>query len=426
MTHTAQASLFPAKQPSVQEPWPLPSGWEWVPLGELCKAIVGGGTPDRGNPRYWGGNILWASVKDLKSDELASTQESITPEGLENSAARVVEPGTIVLATRMGLGKVCVAQARLAINQDLKGLILRSNVLSQYVVFFLKSRASDIEGRGTGATVKGVKLEELKAWPVPVPFPQDHSRSLDIQRHIVTQIETLLAEVKEARALAAAIRRDTDRIMGAALEEVISEIPTSRRPLLEVLEGKPRNGWSPQCDNDPTGTPVLKLGAVLGFRFNPSAVKRTSLPVDSRAHYWLTKGDILISRSNTPDLVGHAAICSGEPYPCIYPDLLMKMRARPTEANPQFVVYWLQCKEARAYVQAHASGASSTMKKITQGDVCFLPFPKVGIEEQRRVVAHLDVVQNEIDEMRRLQAQDAELLDQLEQSILERAFRGEL
>ena len=116
MSQTAQASLFLAKRLSMQGPWPLPSGWEWVPLGELCKAIVGGGTPDRGNPRYWGGDIPWASVKDLKSDELTSTQESITPEGLESSAARVVEPGTIVLATRMGLGKVCIAQTRLAIN----------------------------------------------------------------------------------------------------------------------------------------------------------------------------------------------------------------------------------------------------------------------------------------------------------------------
>jgi type I restriction enzyme S subunit len=81
MSQTAQASLFPAKQLSTQELWPLPSGWEWVP--EICEAIVGGGTPDRGNPRYWGGTIPWASVKDLKSDELTSTQESITPEDLD-------------------------------------------------------------------------------------------------------------------------------------------------------------------------------------------------------------------------------------------------------------------------------------------------------------------------------------------------------
>jgi type I restriction enzyme S subunit len=104
----------------------------------------------------------------------------------------------------------------------------------------------------------------------------------------------------------------------------------------------------------------------------------------------------------------------------------MKMRVRPTEADSQFVVYWLQSKEARVYVRTHAAGASSTMKKITQGDVCFLPFPKIAIEEQRRVTAYLDAVQGEVDDMRRLQAQDAELLDQLEQSILERAFRGEL
>ena len=65
MSQTAQVSLFPAKQTSVQGPWPLPSGWEWVPLGELCEAIVGGGTPDRRNPRYRGDTISWAEVGEM-------------------------------------------------------------------------------------------------------------------------------------------------------------------------------------------------------------------------------------------------------------------------------------------------------------------------------------------------------------------------
>jgi len=65
-------------------------GWAWVPLGSLCESIVGGGTPDRSNPKYWGGDIPWVSVKDLKSDKLLTTQEFITLEGLENSAAKLI------------------------------------------------------------------------------------------------------------------------------------------------------------------------------------------------------------------------------------------------------------------------------------------------------------------------------------------------
>jgi type I restriction enzyme S subunit len=319
-----------------------------MPLGELCEAIVGGGTPDRGNPWYWGGTIPWASVKDLKSDELTSTQESITPEGLGNSATRLVESGTIVIATRMGLGKVCVARTKLAINQDLKGLILRPNVLSQYAVFFLKSRASDIEGRGTGATVKGVKLEELKAWPMPVPFPRDSSRSLDTQRRIVARIEVLLAELKEARALATAIRRNTDRIMEAALTEAVSELDC-RFQLLSVSQ-------------------LVEAGRV--------RLVGGGTPSKAKAAYWTG------------------------PIPWV---------------SPKDMKRWL-IDDAEDHISLDA--LSETLEAVSIPDA---PLPAQG-----ELVTHLDEVQAEVGEMRRMQAQDAELLDQLEQSILERAFRGEL
>jgi type I restriction enzyme, S subunit len=215
-------------------------------------------------------------------------------------------------------------------------------------------------------------------------------------------------------------------LMDAALKEFVDHLPPTRKPLIDVIESKPRNGWSPKCDDKPNGIPVLKLGAVLWFRYNPNEVKRTSQPVNRDAHYWLQPGDVLISRSNTPELVGHASIYTGIPFPCIYPDLLMRFRVRESEANSHFLIYWLRTREVREYINRRASGASPTMKKIKQDDVCNLPFPAIDVEEQLRWVVHLDSVQSDVDELMRLLEQDAVLLDQLEQSILERAFRGEL
>ena len=277
-----------------------------------------------------------------------------------------------------------------------------------------------------GVGLRHITKKELETVFLRFPCPNDPLHSLNIQRRIVARIDALMADLKEARTLASTIRNDTDRFMESALAEVFSKLPSNRCLLIEVLEKRPRNGWSPRCDNNPAGTPVLKLGAVLGFRFDLLAIKYTSLPTDPQAHYWATEGDMLISRSNTLDLVGHAAIYSGQPSPCIYPDLLMKMRTNPNVANPKFVIYWLQGQEARAYIRVHATGASSTMKKITQGDVCSLPFPKITIEEQQRVVAYLDAIQTEIDEMRRLQDRDTEHINQVGRAILERAFCGEL
>ncbi len=47
-------------------PWLLPKGWEWVPLGEVCKVVIGG-TPDRRNLDYWGSGHTWVSIADLNT-----------------------------------------------------------------------------------------------------------------------------------------------------------------------------------------------------------------------------------------------------------------------------------------------------------------------------------------------------------------------
>ncbi len=129
-----------------------------------------------------------------------------------------------------------------------------------------------------------------------------------------------------------------------------------RGRLADVLQGKPRNGWSARCDNSEGGTPVLALSAVTGFTYNRAGHKRTSLPTQPEAHYWLQPGDLLVTRSNTPELVGHAAIYDGHPSPCIYPDLMMRLEVDPNRADSTFVWRWLQAPLVRDYIVSNAKG----------------------------------------------------------------------
>lgn len=160
-----------------------------------------------------------------------------------------------------------------------------------------------------------------------------------------------------------------------------------------MLTAKPRNGWSARCDNADTGIPVLSLGAVTGFTYRSRQFKRTSEPTTPGAHYWLKAGDLLMTRSNTERLVGHAAIYEGNPSPCIYPDLMMRIPVDTALADTRFVYYWLRTPAVRTIIEDAGSGTSSTMKKITQADVMSLPFPTgVDVGNQRRAVRRLDEI----------------------------------
>jgi type I restriction enzyme S subunit len=271
------------------------------------------------------------------------------------------------------------------------------------------------------AALSKLTLNPPKFLKLTIPLP-----SRPEQRRIVAKVEKLAAKLDEAIVFRKSSLEGATHVFQSALR-ILSGLLSVDGQIREILLGKPRNGWSPYCDNVEGGTAVLSLGAVTGFRYSGAEHKRTSLLASEDAHYWLQPGDLLITRSNTPELVGHAAIYDGTPTPCIYPDLMMRLIVDSAKAITQFVWYWLQTPVVREFIERNAKGTSPTMKKIAQGTVMAIPFPtNVSTDEQLRIVAYLDDLQTKVDSLKTLQAQSAAELDALLPSILDKAFKGEL
>ena len=144
-------------------------GWVEKTLGEVVK-IIGGGTPSKKNKGYYNGNIPWATVRDMNCYNLSQTELTITEMGLRNSSSNVIPKGEVIIATRVGLGKVCLLSQNTAINQDLKGLIpINKDLNRKFLFFWYKSIADTVEKDGVGMTVKGVNLNYVKALKISIP-----------------------------------------------------------------------------------------------------------------------------------------------------------------------------------------------------------------------------------------------------------------
>ena len=170
-----------------------------VTLDELV-SIKGGGTPSKDKAEYWNGNIPWASVKDLTSLWLSSTIDHISEEGLRNSSANLIKAGTIIIPTRMALGKVSINTIDVAINQDLKALSIKNNKTTSinYLKYFLISKADEIEKNGKGATVKGITIDVIKNLRIPLPPLPEQTRIAAI----LDQADKIRQKRRRAAALA--------------------------------------------------------------------------------------------------------------------------------------------------------------------------------------------------------------------------------
>ena len=124
-----------------------------------------------------------ATVKDLgDSLFLRSTIDSISEEAVRDSATNLIPANTVLICTRMAVGKVVFTTQKTAINQDLKAAICKDILHPKYLLFFLLAQKSKLESVASGATVKGITLDVLEELQIPLP-------SLEIQRRIANVLE---------------------------------------------------------------------------------------------------------------------------------------------------------------------------------------------------------------------------------------------
>jgi type I restriction enzyme S subunit len=184
--------------------------WDELKLGDVLEKIVGGGTPSKAEPSYWGGSIPWASVKDMADGvyRVVSTIDHITELGLKNSASNLIPKGTVIISTRMGLGRCFRAEMDIAINQDLKALFPDGRTIPEFLIWLMVYLSPNIVSMGTGTTVKGIRLEQLQDLDVKLPPLSTQRKIASILSAYDDLIENNTRRIKILEEMAQALYRE--------------------------------------------------------------------------------------------------------------------------------------------------------------------------------------------------------------------------
>ncbi|MBT9313207.1 restriction endonuclease subunit S [Leptothoe kymatousa] len=223
--HPEQRKVVPPQTKLSPSEVRAPKHWAPCRIGDLVLTITGGGTPSKSNPAYWGGDIPWASVKDLRDEKyLKETEDFITRDGLLNSSTNLIPPGRVIVSTRMGLGKIVINEIETTINQDLKALELPVEVDSDFFYILYRTRII----KGTGTTVSGIKQRQLMALPAALPSIEEQKQIVEKTNELTVLCDKLKAQQKERTRLAKLARSATLNALSNAENSMELEVALSR------------------------------------------------------------------------------------------------------------------------------------------------------------------------------------------------------
>ncbi|MHB8288799.1 MAG: restriction endonuclease subunit S [Acidimicrobiales bacterium] len=395
----------------------LPAGWIEVPIGMVCE-VAGGSTPRTNVAEYWGGDIPWLTPDDLSRDRsqyVGDGRRCLTEAGYSSCSTQLIPAGSVLYTSRAPIGYVAIAKQAVCTNQGFKSFVPPPGLSSRYLYWYLRWATPMIRNLGSGTTFAEISGKVAKTIPLRLPPSSEQER-------IVAAIEEQLSRLDTAEQLLRSARSRLDPLVVSFIDVATDGFPT--KPLGELIREPLRNGHS--AKRSTTGSiPVFTLTAVTTRTFSQANTKLTDADPQRVGDLWAEPGDIFVERSNTPELVGTAALYAGPARRAIFPDLLIRVRCGP-QLLPEYAELGLRSTRVRRYFQRVAKGIAGSMPKIDQDTVLAAELPLPPVADQARLVQ--EVAQNLSITESLATAVDHALKrsGQLRRAVLSRALTGQL
>ncbi len=444
----------------------LPRGWVSTNLSDIGR-WSSGGTPSRGRAEYFGQGIPWIKSGDLPDGLIQGTEEQISELGLKNSSAKLMPSGTISIALYGAtIGKLGVLTFPAATNQACANVNPDSELIDpQYLFFYLLSERQTLIEKGQGGAQPNISQEIIKSHPITIA-------PLNEQRRIVAKLEKLLTRVDAAQDRLATIphilRRFRQSVLAAAcsgrltadwrkehsnidpasllverinkrrgssahveilaLDESPGELPSTWLwARFGSVIGELRNGISTKPSIDPPGTPILRISATRPGRVDLNEVRYLRDANNFLPSCSLAERDLLFTRYNgSLELLGVCGMVRGiGKKVLLYPDKLMRVRFDHDFVLPQYAELFFRAEDVHDRVIAK-SKSSAGQNGVSGSDIKAQPFAVPPLAEQQEIVRCVEALFKTADALEARCRTAKTHVDKLTQSILAKAFRGEL
>jgi type I restriction enzyme S subunit len=344
--------------------------WPNVVISHVATPVIGG-TPSRSVAEHWGGDIPWATAKDVAAVSgryLEHVEEYISEEGLKNSAAKLLPKGTIVITARGTVGALAQLGRAMAFNQTCYALLPTDALDNDFLFYALKGTLAEMRALTYGTVFETITTQTFDHWLIPLPpLPEQRAIAhilgtlddkIELNRRMSETLEAMARALFKAwfvdfepvrakmegrwqrgQSLPGLPAHLYDLFPDRLVDSELGEIPEGWRVgRLGELSEKPQYGYTASAKEEPVGPKFLRITDINKLAWiDWPTVPYCEIEQEDFEQYRLHPGDVLIARMADP---GHGVVIE-EQVEAVFASYLIRFRLKD-QAYIRYIQYWLR------------------------------------------------------------------------------------
>ncbi|MBU2575244.1 MAG: restriction endonuclease subunit S [Elusimicrobia bacterium] len=393
----------------------MKKNWASAPLGEIlierrevpdAEALVSGEIPIISKISFKDGEIVLRSGGETRTGMILARNGDLLVSGINAAKGAIaIYEGEKPIAATIHYGAYIPNEGRIDVN---------------YLWWLLRSQAfKDLLEKYVPGGIK-TELKSKRFLPIPVPLPP-----LPEQRKIVARIEDVNDKNQRIKMLNTEIKKETELILSTVLSDIFSKAVKKgwQQGRLGNYVVKDCYGTSEKTTDDISGTPILRMGNIQKGKILLNGLKYLSLTDKEKNKLLLQKGDILVNRTNSAELVGKCAVFDYD-GDFGFASYLIMLRVNKETADPYLVSYYVNSSLGRKYMLSEKKQMTG-QANVNATKLKALPIALPTLKEQKKIAGFLKKIDGMVMDTEKLIHRSETKIDGLLSSVLNKAFKGD-
>lgn len=349
-----------------------PAAWQWKRLGDVAR-LESGHTPSRARADWWGGDVSWISLTEIRALDGRWTEETqikTNQDGLANSAARILPRGTVCFSRTASVGFVTIMAKPMATSQDFANWVCSDALDPEFLMYALISSRETLRELASGATHKTIYMPTLAEFHICMPARRE-------QETVVARLKGQMTAIESATIAAGAQREELTRLVNAIVFQSLSAPHTQSTSLGNVLR-EVKQGIGSAWTRYP----------VLGATRDGLALAKE--PVGKYPERYKPVGAGTVFYNPMRILIGSIAMVDeGDPEGITSPDYVV-LRGRDGLVDSRWLYFWLRSPDGANCIARLARGAvreRMLFNRLAEGKIDLPPY-----EAQIKASQHLAAI----------------------------------